>query len=530
MAKYDLSTLGSDKELFSNTGSGSQGVVLKIPNQNRVINFYQDREGGFNGEILARCFDVNLSTGAWTTLGSVNTIFEAGLSTSGNISAYMIDATNGVVTFRYNTAMNISLFTVDGSGNVTPNGTSLSTGSGDSPYSMLWDSTHLLVSWYDSSASSKKSQIFSLNTGTGTVTALGSALSFGSSGGNVWGIIKLDANKALVMYGKSDSDLYGIVQNVNTSTWAVTNAGSEATLKASITGNSMNGVLMSSSPMVVALQYCETGASTYMRTYSINTSTWAISAFGSELTQTGVANGINFRQGNLAIIDSETIIAPYSVDGTENEMWVDTIDYDSGTGNLTVLDSLKIQDASANTTQRWSVVEMDTGQYVVAFQGTNSGNGWGRILEIELSIDYSMTASQGSIALTGQTVALKASLKMVAGLGSFVLAGQNAVMSYGKIMVASMGSFSLTGQDVLLKVGRYMSAVQGSFTLTGQDITMTSQRIMRAVVGSFTLTGQVVRFAVNGLYVRWKTRVKNIATYTSQAKSETDWINRDKTL
>lgn len=164
----------------------------------------------------------------------------------------------------------------------------------------------------------------------------------------------------------------------------------------------------------------------------------------------------------------------------------------------------------------------------------------------------SMVLGFGSFTLTGQDVLLHIGRKLLAEVGLFVLTGQNALINSTRTMITSAGSFVLTGQDVLLHIGRKMTAAYGAFTLTGQNIlfsvghtlvaaygsfVLTGQSILfhlawklRATYGSFVLSGQSIRFAINGLYVRWANATKTAtATFTTQVKNLTSWINQSKT-
>lgn len=105
------------------------------------------------------------------------------------------------------------------------------------------------------------------------------------------------------------------------------------------------------------------------------------------------------------------------------------------------------------------------------------------------SVDYPMTAVQGSFTLTGITTIVKGARTMLAVYDTFVLTGQNVLFSLGHGIVAVFGSFVLSGQTVVTTSSRRMVAVYDTFVLTGQSITLKLIGTLRTIVGSFALTG-----------------------------------------
>lgn len=150
--------------------------------------------------------------------------------------------------------------------------------------------------------------------------------------------------------------------------------------------------------------------------------------------------------------------------------------------------------------------------------------------DVMLRINKLLTAVYGAFTLTGQTALLSKGKLMIASVGSFVLSGQDVLLKLGRIMRAIYETFTITGQSALLKIGKTIIASVGTFTLTGQSLLFRIAVSMQAVYGQFTLTGQIVRFALNGLYIRWNNAVKNSATYQNIAKNVASWVNRNKNL
>lgn len=149
---------------------------------------------------------------------------------------------------------------------------------------------------------------------------------------------------------------------------------------------------------------------------------------------------------------------------------------------------------------------------------------------VNFRLNRLLTAIYGQFALTGQAVGLFKGKIMQAVYGTFALTSQSTLFKFGRKMLATYTTFTLAGQSAILKLGKGIIASTGTFVLTGQSILFHVALKLRAVYGQFTLNGQVVRFALNGLYIRWNNAVKNSATYQNIAKNVASWVNRNKNL
>lgn len=109
---------------------------------------------------------------------------------------------------------------------------------------------------------------------------------------------------------------------------------------------------------------------------------------------------------------------------------------------------------------------------------------------------YTLTAAQGSFALTGQTATLLEKEVIAAAQASFTFTGQAAALKKGSKIAADQASFALTGQTVTLLEKEILTAAQASFTLTGQAATLKKNVPIVAAQASFTFTGQDASFAL----------------------------------
>lgn len=122
--------------------------------------------------------------------------------------------------------------------------------------------------------------------------------------------------------------------------------------------------------------------------------------------------------------------------------------------------------------------------------GTNYWAGIAAELKMEItSVNYPITAAQGTYTLTGQNSLFHLGWKMLSAYGSFTLTGQASVVKSARKIVSDLGSFTLTGQSTAFFFGKLLTAVFGSFSLTGQTTNLTSTRKLIADVGSYVWTG-----------------------------------------
>jgi hypothetical protein len=107
---------------------------------------------------------------------------------------------------------------------------------------------------------------------------------------------------------------------------------------------------------------------------------------------------------------------------------------------------------------------------------------------------YSLALAQGSYALTGQTVGLKAARQIVAAQGSYALTGQAVALKADRRAALAQGSYSLTGQSSILTAQRRIVPAQGAYNLTGQDINLTLAHgfVLTMSGGSYALAGQAL--------------------------------------
>lgn len=106
---------------------------------------------------------------------------------------------------------------------------------------------------------------------------------------------------------------------------------------------------------------------------------------------------------------------------------------------------------------------------------------------------YTLTASSGSIGLTGSAASLQYGHRLAALPGALTLTGIDASLLADRRIVADSSAFALTGIASTLEVDRRLIAAGTSFTLTGYDATLTYEPLGAYVLvadgGAYSLTG-----------------------------------------
>lgn len=108
----------------------------------------------------------------------------------------------------------------------------------------------------------------------------------------------------------------------------------------------------------------------------------------------------------------------------------------------------------------------------------------------DLLTHYTVTAAQGSFALSGQAAGLTRGWTLVAAQGTAALSGQTAGLKATRTITAARGVFTLDGRTATLQLGRTLTAAHGSLTLSGQAAELTATRLLTAAQGSVALSGQ----------------------------------------
>ena len=400
MADYDITQLGSAVEFdTADYRLSTSGGYLK---STRFVLAWQSTTNAKK----VQCFSLNRATGAIAAEDSAVT-FDNTDASDNAISLTVIDSTHFIVFWRGTDGDGFCrIFSVnDGSGAITAMGagaTEYDTTNGSFPSSCLMDPTHVLNTWYYSSNDDGYAQIFTVNTSTGAITAESSPFLYDTIGESA-SVAKISDTKALVCYKGASADGFARVLDVNTSTWAVTGAGSSFEFQDNITEQWNNVVIMNpgESPTIAVNFYFNASGGTVgrvLRQLSINTSTWAVSNLGTQLQLYSGVTDMNIER-SLQVIDSTHFIVWFV--GTADDGFVRTYSINLGTGALTQLNEVEFNtiDNSLDCS-----VNMGSGLFINAWQDVTSGDGFVQAFQVALPVSTSVKTYYGLATASVKTI------------------------------------------------------------------------------------------------------------------------------
>lgn len=375
MAAYDVSLLGSGLEF--DTTSYLQGALGKLSATRFVIAWQQSDIvknvqcfdiNTSTGAITAVSSPLNFLTDSvvWgNTLRPALQVYDSthfviawnGLSSDGFIQSFQVNAGTGAIT-TWGSALEFD----------ATNGTGLSM--------CAIDSSHYLVTW-SGAANDGFARVFTLNTGTGAIAGEGANFEWQTTEATITSVALLDSGHAIVcLKHETDNDLSAKVLSIDGS-YNVGNAGTETVLQATITVNGNNVVVMDSSisPMVAVDFYSTTTGTTsgkILRQIQVNTSTWAVSNLGTQSQVTSSSNVIDSCGYAIQKIDSTHFIVWYK-GSADDDGYATTYSINTSDGSLSALSTVEYLNADV---AYHSSLQMDTYLYVCAYQDVTSGDGF----------------------------------------------------------------------------------------------------------------------------------------------------------
>jgi len=223
----DISTgglipIGTPFEFDSSTASQNQCVRV---DGNHFLNVWQ----GVAADAFAQVFEVNPITFAVTSKG---TAFEFDTSDGNDFTMTAVDSSHFIVFYGNDVAVegkatilevNLSTFAV------TEPGSKFTFFAGDVLFNScapIGDGTHFINFWHDLSGVEGLAQVFLVDTGTWTISAVGSPLTFDSDGVARNSVNSLEDGEHFINFWSSfPGDGFAQVFNVDPSTYAVTAVG-----------------------------------------------------------------------------------------------------------------------------------------------------------------------------------------------------------------------------------------------------------------------------------------------------------------
>lgn len=107
---------------------------------------------------------------------------------------------------------------------------------------------------------------------------------------------------------------------------------------------------------------------------------------------------------------------------------------------------------------------------------------------------YTLTATAGSFAGSGQAAAVRVARKVAAASRSFVESGQAAFLKRGLKLAAAPAAFALTGVGAAVRRSRAIVVAASAFALAGQPAIARKASVLPAAKNAFSLNGQNASF------------------------------------
>ena len=201
------------------------------------------------------------------------------------------------------------------------------------------------------------------------------------------------------------------------------------------------------------------------------------STFNATLSQDGA--GALTITGSNTLADIRNTTQPVTVSFTAATTTTFTSGFSlSGTaGNLVTIGSVTaashtLSKASGTvnvsfcTISRSSATGGATWQAFTANGNVDGGNNTGWLFA---SAGYTITANNGTYALTGQSAVVTKTRLIIANNGTYALTGQSAILLYGVsyTLTANNGTYALAGQGATISRSRLLLPLNGVYSLTG---------------------------------------------------------------
>ncbi len=128
-----------------------------------------------------------------------------------------------------------------------------------------------------------------------------------------------------------------------------------------------------------------------------------------------------------------------------------------------------------------------------------------------INVSHTLTMSAGAFTLTGKADAVSVGRPLTASAGAFALTGRADATSWARNLALGVGTFTVTGEAATFGTGKGLAGSAGSFTVTGAALSASAGRFLAAGVGSFLVTGAQATFTIPGLLV-WSDRIHQLST------------------
>ena len=305
MANWDLTALSTALEY--DTANGIEPSILRW-SDTRVIGFWAGT-GDLYGRVQG--FDVNASTGAVTAIGSALAV-DGVTNDATEKQVIALDSTHVVIAWQdnTNTLVKAKICAVDGDGNITAAGATLTVASmTDFPSIALIDSTHFLIVGQGVDADGFAS-VCTVNGGTFAITQDGSALEFDTDNCVRPRLLQIDSTHFICVWHNATSGYKAQVLTVDTGTSAVTQEDTALVFfgAGGTSGFPLDICELDNNHFFVV--FADAGNDGDSQVIEINTSTWVV---------TEVGTSFEFRVGNVFYVSVATFNSTHVVVAYDND-------------------------------------------------------------------------------------------------------------------------------------------------------------------------------------------------------------------
>jgi hypothetical protein len=227
------------------------------------------------------------------------------------------------------------------------------------------------------------------------------------------------------------------------------------------------------------------GGATYNCTLS-NNGAGALTISGSN-TFAAIANSVQPTAFTFTAATTQTV-TDWNVSGTAGNL----VTIISSIAGVPALLSKASGVVSSNYLSLKDSTALGGATWYAGANSTNVGGNLGWIFTAAPTGGYTITALNGSYAISGQSISLYRSRLINGNYGSYALSGQSVGLYKGYTVLALNGAYSLNGQTIGLYRSRNLTSAYGSYSLAGQSATLSRGFLLSPQNGLYSLTGQAI--------------------------------------
>lgn len=237
------------------------------------------------------------------------------------------------------------------------------------------DANHFINFWQDVSSGDGFVQSFTVNTTTWAVTTANSALEFETDNNLFNTCCQIDATHYLNFWQGVDADGFAQVFTVNTTTWAVTTAASSLEFDTRDFKRPSRTLAIDANHFIIS--WGGNNNYIYSQVFAVNTSTWAVTTAGSIFTVT--TQIFNYYRSDLAPIDDNHFLISFA--GADDDGYAQVLAVNTSTWAVTTAAAALEYDTQEGNFP--CLAQIDTSHFINFWSGVDS-DGFVQTFAVEL--------------------------------------------------------------------------------------------------------------------------------------------------